>query len=136
MQSMMDIIQAKSTELSTQPESTTPVLDEKPPVLERLEYVFSFMLKDVLESPRTSKRAKFMMRKIVEEAMLELQEAPPEMIEENFARSTALMHWVSTGEVIQNIPVPDGFWEYVGAEKTAELSSLPQFELEAGVNIE
>ena len=94
----------------------------------------NYMMKDLLDSPKTSKKAKFMMRKVFEEAMLELEEAPPELIVESFERSTALMHWVGTGQVITNIPMPDGFWDFAGPQELAAPDA--PLELEAGVSIE
>lgn len=112
MRGMMEILQAKSRELSQPQDSTTPILAERAPVLTRLEAAMNFMVKDIMSSDKTSKKAKFMIGKIWEEALSELEEAPPEIIEESFRRTTALMYWVSTGERIVNIDMPDGFEQY------------------------
>lgn len=95
----------------------------------------NFLIKDVMDNPRTSRKAKFMFSKLWQEAMMELQECPPEIIEEQFGRTTALMHWVSTGQVIQNIDMPEGFWDYAGVE-IPELARPKPLQLESGVSVE
>jgi hypothetical protein len=125
----------KSTELqSPDSESTTLALDEKAPVLNRLTSAMEFLIKDVMDNDRTSKKAKFMFSKLWQEAMAELEECPPEIIEEQFSRTTALMHWVATGEVIQNIPMPEGFWDHAGV--VPEIPASKPLALEAGVGVE
>jgi hypothetical protein len=96
----------------------------------RMNSAMGFMLKDVMDSPNTSKRTKFMMSKIWEEAMFELRYAPEELVQEQFLRTTAVMYWIATGQPIANIPMPEGFWDYTGAALPAppahpELESAP-----------
>jgi hypothetical protein len=99
-----------------------------------------FLTKGIIDSPTTSRKAKFMFTKLWQEAILELQEVPPELVEQQFASTTALMYWISTGEVIQNVPMPEGFWDHVGATiGPVNLPEIPMpapLELEAGVNLE
>lgn len=89
------------------------------------------MAKDILASPKTTKKAKFMIQTIMHEALSELRDAPPEMVEASFAQSTALMHWVSTGEIAQGIPMPEGFWDHTGAILPQLLPAAPA-AIEAG----
>lgn len=137
MRSMMDILAEKSQELqSTDTDSLILAqADEVAPVIKRLNLAMDFLVKDVMDNPRTSRKAKFMFSKLWQEAIMELQEVAPEIVEEQFSRTTALMHWVSTGQVIENIPMPDGFWDTVGAE-IPQLSAHQPPELEAGVSVE
>lgn len=97
-----------------------------------------FLVKDVMDNPNTSRKAKFMFTKLWQEAMVELEECPPEIVEEQFSRTTALMHWVSTGQVIENIPMPDGFWDHAGMIPAGRQLASPSAPLavEAGVSVE
>ena len=138
MKSLMDIIQDKSTELtSPDSQSLTPaVVEEKADVIKRLEAGMEFLTKGIIDSPTTSRKAKFMFSKLWEEAILELQEVPPELVEQQFASTTALMYWISTGQIIENVPMPEGFWDHVGAT-IPSLATIPApLELEAGVTLE
>jgi hypothetical protein len=103
-------------ELSSQDtRSTILEADDAPdPVFVRCEAVTQYLLRGFTESPETSKKAKFFATKIVAEALLELRDAPPEMIAEHFLRSAAAFYWVSTGNTIENMPMPDGFWDEMG----------------------
>lgn len=106
---------------------------EEPEVISRMNSAMQFMLKDIMSSENTSRRTKFMMSKIWEEAMFELRGAPPELIEDQFLRTTGIMYWIATGQPIANIPMPEGFWDHTGAT----LPSSPAMpEIEAGVSVE
>lgn len=95
-----------------------------------------FLTKGIIDSPTTSRKAKFMFQKLWQEAILELQEVPPELVEQQFASTTALMYWISTGQVIENVPMPDGFWDHVGAAIPQLAAPQAPLELEAGVTLE
>lgn len=117
MKTAMDLIREKiqgSTELDSESSTLVPEADE-PEIVARMNTAMTFLLKDVMDSPNTSRRTKFMMSKIWEEAMFELRGAPEEIVEEQFLRTTAVMYWIATGQPIQNIPMPEGFWDYTGA---------------------
>lgn len=112
---------------SLPPESESSTLVEvepQDPIHLRLKAAIDFMMKDVLSSPQTSNRAKFFIKKIMEEGFSELQDAPPEIVEESFLRSTALMYWVSTGTLIENLPMPEGFWDF-SAKQIPDLTPVP-----------
>jgi hypothetical protein len=111
------------------------------PVLIRFQATVEFLLKDILAST-ASPKVKFMMKKILDEAMDELREADPAKVSEELMRTTAMFYWVSSGMTIQNMPLPEGFWDHVGMipeitapDTPAELESAPK-ELEAGVSVE
>lgn len=89
-----------------------------------------FMTADLMASDTVSKKAKFIATKVWEEALSELRDAPQETLGEHFMRVTAMMYWVSSGEVIANIPMPDGFWELVKSQNP-EVEGVKFPELEA-----
>lgn len=102
------------------------------------------MLRDIINSPSTSAKTKFFMKKIIDEAMEELREAPSDRVAEEFMKTTAMFYWVSTGQTITNMPMPDGFWDAIGM-----IPDMPQIvpadvreietsvkELEAGASVE
>jgi hypothetical protein len=112
------------------------VVEEKADVIKRLESGMEFLTKGIIDSPNTSRKAKFMFSKLWQEAILELQEVPPELVEQQFASTTALMYWISTGQVIENVPMPEGFWDHVGATIPSLAAGPKPLEIEAGANIE
>lgn len=101
-------------------------MEAEPEVIKRSRALLKFVIDDVAKNPHASKKFVFMMRKIVEEAMAELDGVPPEIVADNMARVSAAMYWVSTGGVIENLPVPDGFWDSVGFIPSIPPKSSPK----------
>lgn len=132
--SLMDMITAKSTEVASLPSESSTLVEAEPPhpIHARLRAAIDFMMKDILQSPETSNRAKFFIKKMMEEGFAELNDAPPEIVHDHFLQSTALMYWVSTGELIQNLPMPEGFWDF----SATQIPNLvpPPLSLESGKN--
>jgi hypothetical protein len=143
MRNIMDLIADRSKPTDTSESSSTTLAPVEPdaPVIVRLEAAVGYMLRDILSSEKTSPKTKFFMKKILDEAMEELREAPPEKVTEEFLKTTAMFYWVSTGQVIIDHPMPDGFWDHVGMipdmpEIPAEIAIETPKELEAGVSNE
>jgi hypothetical protein len=138
MRSIMDLISDRvksSDDPESQSSTLTPIEEELPATIKRLNASIEFMLRGILDSESTSPKVKFMMKKILDEAMEELREAPEEIVADGFLRNAAMFYWVSSGEVIQNMPMPVGFWDYVGT--IPELSAPESLkELEAGASVE
>jgi hypothetical protein len=135
MPDLMSILQAKAAELQSTDSSSTPVAVERTPVMARLSSLMEFITFGVKQNPGTSRRAKFFMDKIVQEAMTELDEAPPEIVEDHFQRMASAMYWVATGNVIQNMDMPEGFWDHIGAIPN-EITGTERLSIEAGTPTE
>lgn len=126
MKSLMDLIEAKSTAVTPESLESSIQVEAEPEVIKRSRALLKFVIDDVAKNPHASKKFVFMMRKIVEEAMAELDGVPPEIVADNMARVSAAMYWVSTGGVIENLPVPDGFWDSVGFIPSIPPKSSPK----------
>lgn len=145
MRNLMDMISDRTRLTDSQPdtESTTlaPVVEEAP-VITRLTASMDYMLRDILNSPNTSPKVKFMMKKIMEEAMDELRDADPDKVTEEFLKTTNMFYWVCTGQPIQNMHMPQGFWDHVGMIPELNITPVPEIEntpvkeLEAGASVE
>jgi hypothetical protein len=145
MRNIMDMISEKvKAENSLDTQSTTLIPSEPDsPLVIRIETAVDFMLRDILSNEGTSPKVKFMMKKILGEAMEELRDAPQDIIADGFMRQAALFYWMSTGQIIENVPMPLGFWDHVGQipelnmqGPTPELESDTIKELEAGASVE
>jgi hypothetical protein len=143
MKNFMDLIADRQTStVSPESSSTIPVPAEpESPVIVRLNAAIQYMIRDFLNNPAASTKTKFFMKKILDEAMEELREADPDKVAEEFLKTTAMFYWVSTGQVILEHPMPDGFWDHVGMipdmpEIPASIETADIKELEAGAQVE
>jgi hypothetical protein len=119
--------------------STTPAGAEivfEPEVVARMRKMFDYIINDVRSNANTTGKMRFFITKLVDESLKDMGEVPPEVLQEQLARSAAAMYWVATGQVIENLPVPDGFWDSVG-EMPASLSAAPTpLAIEGGTSVE
>jgi hypothetical protein len=74
-----------------------------------VEVMMNHFLADIDDGSQKGKRTAFLLRKLVSEAVEEMGEIPPEMMEFYFKRAAAMMYWAATGERIVNIPLPPSF---------------------------
>lgn len=95
-------------------DSSTPIPVETSPVIDRLHVYMNYVTTTFRENHTLSKKANFFMEKILGELFAEMEEAPPEAVEEAFRAASAAAYWVSTGNMIQNMPMPEGFWDAAG----------------------
>lgn len=123
--SVLDILEQKAQELSSpSSESGIPVQADAP-VIKRLSEVVDFVTKTALTSEDTSAKARFMITKLTEEFLAELRDLNPEMVEYQFKAVTAMMHWVSTGEVAVEAEYPPGF---KAAVLGLDIHAVPELE--------
>jgi hypothetical protein len=75
-----------------------------------VRFVLNFFLSDIAsDGSAKQRRIQFLLRKLVDEALEEMGEVPPEMIEFYFQRAAHMMYWGATGQVIENLPLPNNF---------------------------
>lgn len=95
----------------------------------------------ISQGTKLSPKASFMFNMVMKEAVLELDEVPAEFLEKEFAKVTALWCWASTGQLMPNVPMPEGFWDHVGmipdlalpAQPVVQPVFEPVAEIESGV---
>lgn len=104
----------RADQLQQTESSSTPILDERSPVVQRLQVYIDYVTRTFKETHTLSNKANFFLEKILKELFSEMEDAPPEAIEESFRAASAAAYWVSTGNVIENMPMPEGFWDAVG----------------------
>ena len=138
MATILDMLQEKANQLQStdSAESTTRAVAEQTPVIGRLTALMDYIMKDVRANPNTSRRAQFFMKKISEEAMSELSEAPAEVVEDHFQRMASAMYWVATGQRIENMEAPIGFWDFVGLPEPNVIESAQRLAIEGSKNVE
>lgn len=116
MANMMDRLRNLSTDSRMQ-DSTTPVaaeLETIPQVLQRTKALMKYLMEDLKKKSTASKRGMFILQRIIDDAVEEAREYPPEMIEAQMRQAAASLYWAATGQNIVNIPLPEEFWDGVG----------------------
>jgi hypothetical protein len=78
-------------------------------VLQRVKAVIDHLTKGLNDGSKKGKRTAFLIRKLADEALDEMCDVPPEMVEYYFTRSAAMMFWAATGMVVENLPMDPDF---------------------------
>lgn len=92
-------------------EESTTLVPAEAPVFLRSRLTMKYFIDSMMQSGVTGSKSKvaFMMKRLVEEALDEAQEVPPEILELYMAQAAAVLHWAATGETILNMPLPADF---------------------------
>lgn len=100
-------------------------------MVRRLQHYIDYITGEFQKSHVLTKKANFFLTKVLTELFQEMEDAPPEAIEEAFRAASAAAYWVSTGNMIENMPMPEGFWDAVGSIPT-EITRPETGVLESG----
>lgn len=82
-----------------------------PPVIVRTRAVMDYFVNSVQNRSDDAKSSKvmFILRKIVEDALEEASEVPPEIMELNMRQAAAILYYAATGEAAEGAPLPSDF---------------------------
>lgn len=89
-------------------ESSTLAVVEESDVIKRIRLITDHFTKSIAKDP-SKKKVAFLLRRITEEAIEEMVDAPEEILEYYMTEATAILYWAATGMVIENMPLPDDF---------------------------
>jgi hypothetical protein len=81
----------------------------EPFVVQRVRAMLDFLLRDAVHANFKQQKMAKMIRRLADEALSELCDVPPELVEHYFTRTAAMMYWAATGETILNIPLDENF---------------------------
>lgn len=87
-------------------ESSIPELAD-PPVIYRMHKVIEYMTGLVPNGAKASP----IVRRISSEMMNDIVEYPPELVEMYVGQISALLSWVATGKMVEDVTYPPGFVE-------------------------
>lgn len=89
--------------------SSTLALGEAP-VVQRTRLVINYFTKSLAQGEdRNSKRVAFLLKKLTEDAIMEAQDVPPEIMELYMTQAAAVLYYAATGQVAPATPLPDDF---------------------------
>lgn len=97
-----------------------------PPVIERLRTGSGYFLNSIQRDGNSErKKIAFIMRRLMDEAIEDAAEVPPEIFEFYLSQATAVLHWIATGQTILNMPLPEDFTRNVlgVAEEVREIEA-------------
>lgn len=71
--------------------------------------MMGYFLQSVNDGSAKGKRTSYLLTRLAKEALEEMKEVPPQMVEFYFRRAAAIMYWSATGERVIGMPMPDDF---------------------------
>jgi hypothetical protein len=122
----------QDSELSTLVRDEISLPADVPVVLKRIEATMNYFLKSSGDNAK-SRKYRRIIAMITQDALEEIEIAPPELVEYYFTRAAALIYWSATGQRIINVPWPDDFVippELSGLAAENEIVAGEQKELE------
>jgi hypothetical protein len=90
--------------------------------------MMGYFLGSVNDGSAKGKRTAYLLNKLAQEAVNEMAEVPPEMVEFYFKRAAAVMYWSATGERVLGMPMPDDFVPPAELGASNEQLALPSAE--------
>lgn len=96
---LMDLVQSRLTR-SLEPDTAqadTAIALADPPVYSRIAAMLEMYTSGGMSS--RSKKAMFLLKRIIDEALEEARDFPPEMVESELLKSSAVLYWVATGSI-------------------------------------
>ena len=138
---MLDRMMDRGSPLSrTDSRSSTPAQDDAP-VVGRLRVTMEYLLRSISASSETGSKAAILMKKVMLDAMHDLADVPPDIVEFYMRQSASVLYWAATGQVVTDTPLPDDFpaVDWMGkpmAENGAGIEANVLPELPSGADAE